>query len=213
MWVSRLSAGLQAKGLPIWFPVRAHAWVAGQVPCGGCKILEMIHSAAIFNTPTMCLAMCLNELSEHLNQRSSVFARYSSLASKLLLTISSLDCFYLKPDRERAAISISILLNLVSKQNSLIHPLGESTTWTHTELWEEESVPSKSNNRKAGRCGSSLRPWRMEIPPPTRCPLLRELRQQKTTAATPLWGLVEPRKVLSEGELDFKVTSPSKEQP
>ena len=30
-----LSAGLQTKGLPVQFLVRAHAWVAGQVPCGG----------------------------------------------------------------------------------------------------------------------------------------------------------------------------------
>ena len=29
-----LSAGLQTKGSPVRFPVRAHAWVAGQVPSG-----------------------------------------------------------------------------------------------------------------------------------------------------------------------------------
>ena len=29
--LSGLSAGLQTKGLPVQFPVRAHAWVAGQV--------------------------------------------------------------------------------------------------------------------------------------------------------------------------------------
>ena len=28
--------GLQTKGSPVWFPVRAHAWVAGQVPNRGC---------------------------------------------------------------------------------------------------------------------------------------------------------------------------------
>ena len=27
--------GLQTKGLPVQFPVRAHAWVAGQVPSRG----------------------------------------------------------------------------------------------------------------------------------------------------------------------------------
>ena len=27
--------GLQTKGLPVRFPVRAHAWVVGQVPSGG----------------------------------------------------------------------------------------------------------------------------------------------------------------------------------
>ena len=35
VWLSGLSAGLQNKGWPIWFPVRTHAWVAGQVPSRG----------------------------------------------------------------------------------------------------------------------------------------------------------------------------------
>ena len=32
--LSGLSASLQTKGLPVPFPVRAHAWVAGHVPSG-----------------------------------------------------------------------------------------------------------------------------------------------------------------------------------
>ena len=35
VWLSELSTGLQTKGLPVWFPVRAHAWVVGQVPSRG----------------------------------------------------------------------------------------------------------------------------------------------------------------------------------
>ena len=35
VWLSGLSAGLQTKGLPVRFPVRAHAWVVGQVPSRG----------------------------------------------------------------------------------------------------------------------------------------------------------------------------------
>ena len=35
VWLSKLSAGLRITGLPVQFPVRAHAWVAGQVPSGG----------------------------------------------------------------------------------------------------------------------------------------------------------------------------------
>ena len=31
-WIER---GLQTTGLPVRFPVRAHAWIAGQVPSGG----------------------------------------------------------------------------------------------------------------------------------------------------------------------------------
>ena len=36
VWLSGLSTGLWTKGLLVWFPVRAHAWVVGQVPSGGC---------------------------------------------------------------------------------------------------------------------------------------------------------------------------------
>ena len=32
VWLSRLSTSLWTKGSPVRFPVRAHAWVAGQVP-------------------------------------------------------------------------------------------------------------------------------------------------------------------------------------
>ena len=35
VWLSGLSACLQTKGSPVGSPVRAHAWVAGQVPCRG----------------------------------------------------------------------------------------------------------------------------------------------------------------------------------
>ena len=35
VWLSGLSAGLQTKGMPVQFPVRTHAWVAGQVPSRG----------------------------------------------------------------------------------------------------------------------------------------------------------------------------------
>ena len=35
VWLSGLSAGLQTKGSWVQFPVRAHAWVVGQVPSRG----------------------------------------------------------------------------------------------------------------------------------------------------------------------------------
>ena len=35
VWLSELSAGLLTKGLLVRFPVRALAWVAGQVPSRG----------------------------------------------------------------------------------------------------------------------------------------------------------------------------------
>ena len=35
VWLSGLSTGLQNKGSPVQFPVRAHTWVASQVPSRG----------------------------------------------------------------------------------------------------------------------------------------------------------------------------------
>ena len=35
VWLSGLSTGLQTKRSQVWFPVRAHAWVASQVPNKG----------------------------------------------------------------------------------------------------------------------------------------------------------------------------------
>ena len=35
VWLSGLSASLWTKGSPVWFLVRAHAWVIGQVPSRG----------------------------------------------------------------------------------------------------------------------------------------------------------------------------------
>ena len=35
MWLSGLSGSLRTKGLLVRFPVRAYAWVVGQVPSGG----------------------------------------------------------------------------------------------------------------------------------------------------------------------------------
>ena len=35
MWLSGLSTSLRTKGSPVQFLVRAHAWVAGQIPSWG----------------------------------------------------------------------------------------------------------------------------------------------------------------------------------
>ena len=44
VWLSGLSASLQTKGLLVPFPVRAHAWVAGQVPSGECTRERQPHT-------------------------------------------------------------------------------------------------------------------------------------------------------------------------
>ena len=35
VWLSRVSASLRTKVSPVQFPVRAHAWIVGQVPSSG----------------------------------------------------------------------------------------------------------------------------------------------------------------------------------
>ena len=53
VWLRGMSTGLQTKGLPVWLPVRAHAWVAGQVPGWG-------HVRG--NHTVMCLSLSLSLL-------------------------------------------------------------------------------------------------------------------------------------------------------
>ena len=38
VWLGGLSASLQTKGSLVRFPIRAHAWIAGQVPSWECKM-------------------------------------------------------------------------------------------------------------------------------------------------------------------------------
>ena len=35
VWLSGLSAILQIRGSPVWFPVSTHTWVAGHIPSRG----------------------------------------------------------------------------------------------------------------------------------------------------------------------------------
>ena len=51
VWLSGLSRGLRTKGLQVPFPVRAHAWVSGQVPSRG-------HARG--NPTLMFLSLCLS---------------------------------------------------------------------------------------------------------------------------------------------------------
>ena len=53
IWLRGLSAGLRTKGLPVQFPVRAQAWVAGQVPSRG-------HVRAIDEVPLTLMFLSLS---------------------------------------------------------------------------------------------------------------------------------------------------------
>ena len=54
VWLSGLSASLQTKGLQVLFPVRAHAWVVGQVPSRGCSRGNhtLMHLSLSFSLPS-----------------------------------------------------------------------------------------------------------------------------------------------------------------
>ena len=62
LWVSGLSASLQSERSPVQSPVRAHAWVGGQVPGWGCVrgnwsmyFLHIDVSLPLFLLPFPCL--------------------------------------------------------------------------------------------------------------------------------------------------------------
>ena len=47
-----IECGLQTKGLPVRFPVRAHAWVAGHVPSGGNHTMMFLSSFSLPSPPS-----------------------------------------------------------------------------------------------------------------------------------------------------------------
>ena len=52
MWLSGLSTSLQTKGSPVQFPVKAHAWVADEVPSRGqCDRQPHINASLPFFLP------------------------------------------------------------------------------------------------------------------------------------------------------------------
>ena len=57
VWLSGLSASLRTKGLLVRFPVRAHAWFAGQVPSGGCT--RGNHTLMFLSLSSPSLPLCL----------------------------------------------------------------------------------------------------------------------------------------------------------
>ena len=61
MWLSGLSTGLWTKGSLVWFPVRAHVWVAGQVPSRGCT--RGNHTLMLLSlSPSLPLCLKINKI-------------------------------------------------------------------------------------------------------------------------------------------------------
>ena len=62
VWLSGLSAGLQIKKLQVQFPVRAHAWVTGQVPSRG-RVQEATTHCCFFPSlsPSLPLSLKINK--------------------------------------------------------------------------------------------------------------------------------------------------------
>ena len=61
VWLSRLSTSLPTKGLLVRFPVRAHAWVTGQVPSEGCARGNHTLTFLFFSSPSFPLYLKINK--------------------------------------------------------------------------------------------------------------------------------------------------------
>ena len=53
VWLSWLSTCLQNKRSPVWFPVRTHAWVGGQIPSWGIREATNINVSFPFSLPPL----------------------------------------------------------------------------------------------------------------------------------------------------------------
>ena len=54
VWLSGLSADFQTGGSPVRIPVRAHAWVAGQVSSWGCARSNQSMYLSHINVSLLC---------------------------------------------------------------------------------------------------------------------------------------------------------------
>ena len=63
VWLSELSAGLRTKGSPVQLPVRAHAWVAGQVPSRGAQEATTHWCFTPLLSPSLPLSLEMNKWS------------------------------------------------------------------------------------------------------------------------------------------------------
>ena len=61
MWLIGLSAGLRTKGSLVQFPVRAHAWVAGQVPSWGMQEATTHLYFFLSLSPSLPLSLKINK--------------------------------------------------------------------------------------------------------------------------------------------------------
>ena len=62
VWLSRLSAGLRTKRSPVLFPVRAHAWVAGQVsPVGSAQEATTYGCFSLYLSPSLPFSLKINK--------------------------------------------------------------------------------------------------------------------------------------------------------
>ena len=76
VWLSGLSAGLQSKGSLVRFPVRAHTWVAGQVPGRG-------HARGNHTLMSLSLSFSLSPLCLKINKILKKIERERERVSKL----------------------------------------------------------------------------------------------------------------------------------
>ena len=76
---------LRTKGLQVQFPVRAHAWVTGQVPSRGCRSATILFSPSLSPSLPLCLKInkilkkkkWANTLKESSEKKKITEAKYS----------------------------------------------------------------------------------------------------------------------------------------
>ena len=81
MWLSGLSAGLRTKRLLVRFPVKAHVWVAGQVPSRGCAMICLGIGENILPRETYWRPIVIAQAQNNDESHSFIFCGASCFAS------------------------------------------------------------------------------------------------------------------------------------
>ena len=107
VWLSGLSIGLQTKGSSVQFPVRAHAWVAGQVPREGHVIGN--HTYRCFSpslSPSLPLSLKINKVFFLMSSFSVLI--HCSFPSLLPISFPLFFIYYLWSNSHNISLSLSV---------------------------------------------------------------------------------------------------------
>ena len=77
VWLCELSTDLRTKGFPVQFPIRAHAWVAGQVPSRGHA--RGNHTLMLLSlSPSLPLYLKINKIS-YILKKEAVLQKWAAI--------------------------------------------------------------------------------------------------------------------------------------